>query len=103
MPSSGDVSDPGEQPGTEVAVAPGDEIPVVCFELAGELYAADVGHVREIIRPQEVSPVPKAPAFVEGMTNLRGKVVPVVSFRRLMGCPSQEQTKRARVLIVEFN
>jgi purine-binding chemotaxis protein CheW len=84
-------------------VAPDEEIPVVCFELAGELYAADVDHVREIIRPQDVSPVPKAPAFIEGMTNLRGKVVPVVNFRRLMGFPSQEQTKRTRVLIVEFN
>ena len=84
-------------------MAPGEEIPVVCFELAGELYAADVDHVREIIRPQEVSPVPKAPTFIEGMTNLRGKVVPVVNFRRLMGFPPQEQTKRTRVLIVEFN
>jgi purine-binding chemotaxis protein CheW len=84
-------------------VAPDEEIPVVCFELAGELYAADVDHVREIIRPQEVSPVPRAPAFIEGMTNLRGKVVPVVNFRRLMGFPPQEPTKRTRVLIVEFN
>jgi purine-binding chemotaxis protein CheW len=84
-------------------LAPAEEIPVVCFELAGELYAADVDHVREIIRPQEVSPVPRAPAFIEGMTNLRGKVVPVVNFRRLMGFPPQEQTKRTRVLIVEFN
>jgi len=83
--------------------ASGDEIPVVCFELAGELYAADVDHVREIIRPQEVSPVPKAPAFIEGMINLRGKVVPVVDFRRLMGFPPQDATKRTRILIMDFN
>src|SRR3954447_19559740 len=84
-------------------VAPSEEIPIVCFELAGELYAADVDHVREIIRLQEISPVPKAPAFIRGMINLRGKVVPVVDFRRLMGFKPEQPTKKSRILIVEFN
>jgi purine-binding chemotaxis protein CheW len=84
-------------------VAPSEEIPVVCFDIAGETYAADVDHVREIIRPAPMSPVPRAPAFIEGMLNLRGKVVPVVDFRRLMGFPPQEPSKRTRILIVEFN
>jgi len=83
--------------------APSEEIPVVCFELAREIYAAEVRLVQEIIRLPDIAPVPRAPAFVEGMFNLRGKVVPVVDFRRVLGFPPQEHTKHTRVLIVEFN
>ncbi|HZT07625.1 MAG TPA: chemotaxis protein CheW [Chloroflexota bacterium] len=79
-----------------------DELPVVCFELAGESYAADIGHVREIIRRQDIAPIPRAPDFVEGMTNLRGRVLPVVDLRRLLGFPPGEITRRSRILIVEF-
>jgi len=84
-------------------VAPSEDIPVVCFDLAGEMYAADVDHVREIIRLPDISPVPKAPAFIRGMINLRGKVVPVVDFRRLLGFKPEQPTKRSRILIMDFN
>jgi len=51
---------------------------LVVFDLASESYAVDIGAVHEIVRMQHMSEVPRAPQFVEGAINLRGKVIPVI-------------------------
>lgn len=75
---------------------------LVIFELGTELYGVDIARVHEIIRPQNVTRVPRSPAFVEGVINLRGKVIPVVDLRRRFGLPSTEPTRASRIVVVEI-
>ena len=58
---------------------------LVVFDLASEGYGVDIGAVREIIRMQEITRVPRSPEFVEGVINLRGKVIPVIDLRKRFG------------------
>jgi chemotaxis signal transduction protein len=67
----------GEQKATTDVVVSGDEQQLVVFELGAELYGVEISRVHEIIRFQAVTRVPRAPAFVEGVINLRGKVIPI--------------------------
>ena len=53
-------------------------VDLACFEVDGRTYALDVAQVREIVRCQPVTPLPKAPALIEGVINLRGTIVPVL-------------------------
>src|SRR3954454_1026102 len=80
----------------------GDEQQLVVFELGAELYAVEIARVHEIIRLQSVTRVPRSPSFVEGVINLRGKVIPVVDLRRRFGLPSAEHTRAGRIVVVEI-
>lgn len=79
-----------------------DDAPVqLCaFRVGTEDYAVDIMRVREILRPQPVTPVPRAPAFVEGVFRLRGEVIPVVDVRRRFGLPVEPPTPKTRFLLV---
>jgi purine-binding chemotaxis protein CheW len=74
---------------------------LVLFDLGGEVYGVDIASVHEIIRMQPITKVPKAPFFVEGVINLRGKVIPVVDMRRRFGLAKVEQTKDNRIVVVD--
>ncbi len=76
---------------------------LVVFNLASEAYGVDIGAVREIVRMQEVTRVPRTPEFVEGVINLRGKVIPVVDLRRRFGLPVGEKNKDNRTVVVDIN
>jgi purine-binding chemotaxis protein CheW len=67
---------------------------LVLFDLASEHYAIDSMNVREIIRMQAITKIPGAPAFVEGVINLRGKVTPVMDLRKRL-------SKETRIVVVE--
>jgi purine-binding chemotaxis protein CheW len=56
--------------------------------------------VREIIHPQPITPVPRAPVFVEGVIRLRGDVIPVIDVRKRFGLPATPATRRSRFLVV---
>lgn len=77
----------------------GDEH-VVVFRLAGEHYALDIQAVQEIVRIQAITAIPGADHFVEGITNLRGRVVPVIDLRRRCGLPVSEATAETRIAVV---
>jgi purine-binding chemotaxis protein CheW len=79
-----------------------DERQLVVFQLGAEFYGVDIARVHEIIRLQAVTRVPRAPAFVEGVINLRGKVIPVVDLRRRFGLPTAEHTRASRIVVVEI-
>lgn len=67
----------------------------MCFQLGAEIYGLPILDVREIIGLMDIAAVPRAPAFVPGIINLRGKVVPVVDLRLHFGmeaCPATDQT-----------
>jgi len=79
-----------------------DERQLVVFQLGAELYGVEISRVHEIIRLQSVTRVPRSPAFVEGVINLRGKVIPVVDLRRRFGLPTADHTRASRIVVVEI-
>jgi purine-binding chemotaxis protein CheW len=79
-----------------------DERQLVVFQLSAEFYGVEIARVHEIIRLQTVTRVPRAPAFVEGVINLRGKVIPVVDLRRRFGLPTADHTRASRIVVVEI-
>ena len=76
---------------------------VVSFEIGDEEYAVDILEVQEIIRMVEITPVPKAPHYVEGVINLRGKVIPIVDLRNRFGLGEAESTKDTRIVVVDVS
>lgn len=72
---------------------------LVVFDLVAEAYGVDIGAVREIIRMQNITSVPRASSFVEGVINLRGKVIPVVDIRKKFDLPITEVTQENRVVV----
>jgi purine-binding chemotaxis protein CheW len=66
-----------------------------------EVFAADMSPVKEIIRVPEVVRVPMAPAALEGLANLRGKILPIISLRRLFGFPEVEHDDSSRALVID--
>lgn len=60
-------------------------IQLVTFKIADEEFGVDILRVQEIIRMMPITKVPKAPFFVEGVINLRGKVIPIIDMRRRFG------------------
>lgn len=75
---------------------------LVTFSLGQEEFGVDILKVQEIIRMVEITKVPKAPDFVEGVINLRGKVIPVVDLRRRFGMTQAEHSKDTRIMVVDI-
>lgn len=73
----------------------------VTFIAGGEVFAVDMAPVQEIIRLPEVVRVPLAPATLDGLANLRGKVLPIISLRRMFGFPEQEPDDATRAVVVD--
>jgi purine-binding chemotaxis protein CheW len=76
-------------------------IQVVVFCISKEFYGVPIAAVQEIVRVPEVTSVPDAPDFFEGVINLRGRIVPVIDLRKRLRLKGAERTKASRVLVVE--
>ncbi len=76
---------------------------LVVFMLAKEHYGVRIAAVESIIKLQPITAVPCSPAFVEGVTNLRGRVLPVIDLRKRFGLRAEEPTKDTRIVVVEMN
>ena len=87
---------------TSVKEVAASERQLVVFDLATEAYGVDIGAVREIIRLQEITNVPRTPEFVKGVINLRGKVIPVVDLRKRFGLPVGEESTENRIVVVDI-
>ncbi|MBW1705050.1 MAG: chemotaxis protein CheW [Deltaproteobacteria bacterium] len=79
-----------------------DEEQLVTFSLGNEEYGVRIMKVQEINRLEEITSVPRAPYFVDGVTNLRGNVIPVINVRNLFGLESKERDDRTRIIIVDI-
>jgi|SRR5271165_2929875 len=79
------------------------ELQLVGFRVDGEEYGLDVLRVHEILRLQQLTRVPNAAHFVDGVMNLRGKIVPVVALRRRFGLDPIAADKQTRIVVVEAN
>jgi len=83
------------------AAGPSEALAQLCtFRIGDEDYGIDIMRVREIIHPLPITPVPRAPAFIEGVVRLRGEVIPVLDVRKRLGVVVRPQTRRSRFLIV---
>ena len=81
----------------------GELLQLVTFSTGDEEFGVDILKVQEIILPMAITKVPKAPEFVEGVINLRGKVIPVIDLRRRFGLKPKEQDKYTRIIVIEIN
>ena len=86
-----------------IASAQKDENQLVTFYLGEEEFGFDIMSVQEIIRQPKLSRIPMAPAYVEGVANLRGMVLPIIDTRTRFGMPRAEDTDRTRVLVVDVD
>jgi purine-binding chemotaxis protein CheW len=77
-----------------------DMLQLVSFKLGREEFAVDILLVQEINRMAEITPVPKALACVEGVINLRGKIIPVVNLRKRFGLECGQATGDERIVVV---
>jgi purine-binding chemotaxis protein CheW len=71
------------------------------FNLANEEYGIGILKVKEIIGMMTITPVPQTPAFVKGVINLRGKVIPVIDLRLKFGMEEIEYDERTSIIVVE--
>jgi len=72
---------------------------IVTFQVGAEVFALDILKVHEIIRFQRLTRVPNLPSYVEGVLNLRGKVIPVVGLRQRMGLERKEPTGTTKIIV----
>ena len=79
----------------------GELLQLVSFHVGGEEFGLDILRVQEIIRVQQLTRVPNSPDFVEGVINLRGKVIPVIALRKRFGLQILAQDKQTRIVVVE--
>ncbi len=79
----------------------GDILQLVSFKLGEEEFGVDILSVQEIIRMLEITTVPHSPHFVEGVINLRGKVLPVVNLRKRLALEPKEYDKNTRIIVVD--
>ncbi|AGC68771.1 protein CheW [Thermoclostridium stercorarium subsp. stercorarium DSM 8532] len=73
----------------------------VVYELAGEKYALKISDVYEIIKMQNITPIHNSKAFLEGIINLRGRIIPVANLHRKFGLPDYTSTKKTRIIVVK--
>lgn len=74
---------------------------LVVFQLGDETYGIEISAVHEIIRMQSITKVPRTPEFVEGVINLRGRIVPVIDLHKRFNLPLEEETAHSRIIVVE--
>ena len=77
----------------------GELLQLVSFHVGGEEFGLDILRVQEIIRVQQLTRVPNSPDFVEGVINLRGKVIPVIALRKRFGLQILAQDKQTRIVV----
>ena len=80
----------------------GDVLQLVTFHVGDEEFGVDILEVREINRMMDITRVPHAPEFVEGVINLRGQVIPVVDLRTRFRLGAVEHDKHTRIVVVEL-
>jgi purine-binding chemotaxis protein CheW len=80
----------------------GDQlIQLVSFMLSNEEYGVEVLKVREIIRMPGITKMPNTPHYVEGIINLRGKVIPIISMRKRFGLPESDHDTQTRIMVMD--
>ena len=77
-------------------------IQYIVVKFGDEQFGIDIKYIDNIVRMQRITRVPNVPAYIKGVINLRGEVVPVVSIRLKMGLAEDEITKLTRIIIIKL-
>jgi purine-binding chemotaxis protein CheW len=80
-------------------LASSEEISIIVFKLGKEIYGLELQEVREIIMVGLVTPVPRAPSFIQGVLNLRGEIIPVIDLRLRFGLEHQDPSALSRIIV----
>jgi purine-binding chemotaxis protein CheW len=78
------------------------DMEMITFSVGDQEYGADIRSVREVIRPREITPLPRASASLKGVINLRGDVIPIVDLRDKLGLPAAVDAGEMRVIVMEL-
>ena len=78
------------------------DLHIVGFRVGNETFGVTIQTVHEIVRVMEVTAVPDAPVYIEGVINLRGKIIPVVDLRKRFGEKTITKNKKNRILVAEI-
>jgi purine-binding chemotaxis protein CheW len=78
------------------------DLQVVGFRIGNETYGVRIAAVREIVRVPEITSGPNAPEIIEGVINLRGKIIPVMDLRKRFGLAEIVTDKKNRILVVDL-
>jgi len=70
------------------------------FEINEQNYAFPIGEIREIVILKSITPTPQVPAFVDGVANLRGSIIPIINLRALFGMPYRPMDDETRTIVV---
>lgn len=76
---------------------------LIKFHVADEIFGIGITQIHQIIKPQEVFKVPNTPEFIEGLINLRGRVLTVFNLRKRFNMPSKEHDENTKIIIVTMN
>src|SRR5689334_24805932 len=79
------------------------DVHIVGLQVGRETYGVPITSVHEIVRVPEITAVPDAPEYMEGVINLRGKIVSVIDLRKRLGEKKVTVSRRNRILVVEHN
>ncbi|HCJ66439.1 MAG TPA: hypothetical protein DHV62_03725 [Elusimicrobia bacterium] len=80
-----------------------EKLEVITFYLGVEEFSIEVNRVKEIVRLVEITPVPKAPFFVEGIIDVRGEIVPVISLKKMFALGEERYTLHTQIIITEID
>lgn len=80
-----------------------DEEQLVTFKIDKEDYAIKINFVQEITRMTEITRIPRAPYFIDGIVNLRGNIIPALNLRKLFEMNEKQVTDSTRIIIVDLN
>lgn len=72
---------------------------ILVFTMMKEELGLDISCVREVLRPQEIHPLPQAPGFIEGLINLRGRIIAVIDLRKRLNIKETEDRPKMRIII----
>ena len=86
----------------QISKVESDELQLVSFNIGTEEFGVDILKVQEINRMVEITKVPQAPTYVEGVINLRGKVIPIVDLRMRFNLELKEHDKNTRIVVVDI-
>lgn len=85
------------------AMTDDDLIQLVSFKLGEELFGIDILRVHEIIRLTDITRVPQAPSYCDGVINLRGKVIPIIDLRAKFELEQRERDKNTRIVVCDVD
>ncbi|HEC98320.1 MAG TPA: chemotaxis protein CheW [Nitrospirae bacterium] len=79
-----------------------DILQLATFRLGEEEYAVEISTVQEINRMTEITKVPNSPPYIEGVLNLRGKIIPAVNLRKKFGLSEKDFDRHTRIMVVDI-